>query len=156
MLLLSDNTLTYLRVIPAVILVTYLLWLYFQVRSKQPEFKVEDIIYQERFASGASQKNILTKIGGSRNCLRLVVTSNILWVTSWFPFSLFSPFFDLEHIIPLETVISVSPIKFLGKNTILLTYRDKIGDIHTLRLIPRNLDLFIQSLGPEIEDKKMV
>ncbi len=65
-------------------------------------FRKEEIVYQEFFASGASRKNILTKLGGARNCLRLLVTRDFLWVTSWFPFSIIAPVYDLEHIVPLR------------------------------------------------------
>lgn len=70
--------------------------------SPDPMFRKEEIVYQEFFASGASRKNILTKLGGARNCLRLLVTRDFLWVTSWFPFSIIAPVYDLEHIVPLR------------------------------------------------------
>ena len=72
-----------------------------------PTVAPSDIIYQEWYASGHSRKNILTRIGGARNCLRLVVTKDLLWITSWFPFSLITAFYDLEHVIPRDQIMSV-------------------------------------------------
>jgi len=109
----------------------------------RPRFEPADVVFQEWFASGCSQKNIITKIGGARNCLRLVVTRSFLWVTSWFPFSLIAPFYDMEHVIPLNTIISVRSASFLGRRTFLLTYRDSTGGTHTLRLLPKKPDDFI-------------
>jgi hypothetical protein len=105
-------------------------------------------VYQERYASGCSQKNVLTKIGGARNCLRLVVSRSFLLVTSWFPFSLITPFYDLEHVIPLDSIASIRRSTWSG---FLLTYRDSKGATHTLRLVPKKPDDFIRSLAVKIE-----
>lgn len=117
----------------------------------RPRFEPAEVVFQERFASGCSQKNILTQLGGARNCLRLVVTERVLWVTSWFPFSLLAPFYDLEHVIPLDAIVSVRRSSFFGKATLLLTYRDAGACGHTLMLLPRQPDAFIRSLGVTIE-----
>lgn len=131
----------------------WLVWLFIRARKRRPRFESADVVFQERFASGCSQKNILTKIGGARNCLRLVVTRSFLLVTSWFPFSLISPFYDLEHVIPLDSIKSVRRSSFFGSSTFLLTYRDKTGDEHTLRLLPKNPDNFTRSLGVKIDNE---
>src|SRR6185369_12562643 len=94
-------------------------WLYVRALRKRPRFEPSDVVFQERFASGCSQKNVLTKLGGARNCLRLVVTRRFLWVTSWFPFSLIAPFYDLEHVIPLDSILSLRRSTFLGRRTLL-------------------------------------
>jgi hypothetical protein len=108
-------------------------------------------VFQEWFASGCSQKNIVTKLGGGRNCLRLVVTRNFLRVTSWFPFSTIAPLYDMEHVIPLASIQSVRRSTFLGSRSFLLTYRDGSGEEHVLGLFPRKPDDFIRSLGVKME-----
>ena len=107
-------------------------------------------MFQEKFASGCSQKNIMTKLGGARHCLRIVVTRSVLWVTSWFPFSIFTRFYDLEHVIPLDAIVSVRRSTVLGRATLLLTFRDAEGKERILRLRPRHPEAFIQSLGVKI------
>jgi hypothetical protein len=82
-----------------------MVWRYVRSIQMRPSFTQADVVFQEWFASGCSQKNIITKIGGARNCLRLVVTGSFLWVTSWFPFSLIAPLYDMEHVIPLRSII---------------------------------------------------
>src|SRR5438874_12185634 len=77
-------------------------WRYLRAVRARPRFDAADVVFQEWFASGCSQKNIITKLGGARNCLRLVVTRSFLWVTSWFPFSLIATFYDMEHVVPLD------------------------------------------------------
>jgi len=126
-------------------------WRYFRAVRAKPRFEAADVVFQEWFASGCSQKNIITKLGGARNCLRLVVTRSFLWVTSWFPFSLIAPFYDMEHVIPLHAIVSVRRSRFFGRSTFLLAYRDLKGGGHTLRLLPKKPDDFIVSLGVKIE-----
>jgi hypothetical protein len=131
-----------------------LLWAalrYFRAVRDRPRFEAADVVFQEWFASGCSQMNIITKLGGARNCLRLVVTKKFLWVTSWFPFSLIAPFYDMEHVIPLDAIVSVRHSRFVGRDTLLLTYLDSAGDTHTLRLLPKKPNDFITSLGVKID-----
>jgi hypothetical protein len=128
-------------------------WQYIRAVRDRPRFEAADVVFQEWFASGCSQKNIITKLGGARNCLRLVVTKSFLWVTSWFPFSLIAPFYDMEHVIPLHAIVSVRSSRFVGRSTFLLTYRGVNGEEHTLRLLPRKPNDFIRSLGLNIEDE---
>jgi hypothetical protein len=128
-------------------------WQYIRTVRDRPRFEAADVVFQEWFASGCSQKNIITKLGGARNCLRLVVTKSFLWVTSWFPFSLIAPFYDMEHVIPLHAIVSVRSSRFVGRNTFLLTYRGVNCEEHTLRLLPRKPNDFIRSLGLKIEDE---
>jgi hypothetical protein len=126
-------------------------WLYFRAVLAKPHFEQVDIVFQEWFASGCSQKNIVTKIGGARNCLRLVVTKSFLWVTSWFPFSLIAPFYDMEHMIPLHCITSVKRDRFFGRLTFLVAFTTENGVSRVLRLAPKKPDAFARSLGVAID-----
>lgn len=113
----------------------------------RPHIAKSEIIYQEWFASGASRKNFITSIGGARNCLRLVVTRDTLWITSWFPFILFSPLFDLEHVINRTNIKSVERTSFLGQRCLVLAFSDRLEADRSLRLVPKNVEQFIAALG---------
>jgi hypothetical protein len=113
-----------------------------------PSIRPSDIVYQEWYASGHSRKNLLTRLGGARNCLRLVVTRDVLWVTSWFPFSLFTPVYDLEHVIHRDQIISVRRCGLLLRS-VLITFRDDRGSERTLRLWPWRPAEFLGSLCPQ-------
>jgi len=141
------SVLYWLSFIPTAAVLVWWAWRYFRAVRDRPRFEAADVVFQEWCASGCSQKNIITKIGGGRNCLRLVVTKNFLWVTSWFPFSLIAPLYDMEHVIPLDSIFSVRHSRFFARNTLLLTYRDCRNESHTLRLLPRKPNDFIMSLG---------
>ena len=96
----------WLMVIPTAAIVVYVVWCYIKALGGRPRFTSTDLLFQEWFTSGCSQLNFLTKIGGGRNCVRLVVTKDFLWVTAWFPFSLIAPSYDMEHVIPLSAITS--------------------------------------------------
>lgn len=112
-----------------------------------PSIAPSDIIYEEWFASGHSRKNLLTTVGGAQNCLHLVVTDDLLQVTSWFPFSLFTPFYDLEHVIPRTQIVSVRQSWGLFGRLFLVTFRDACGAEHALRLWPWKPAAFRRSLA---------
>lgn len=141
----------WLWVAAAVATTVYQGWRYVCAVRSRPRFTKEEIVFQEWFASGNSRKNLLTRIGGARNCLRLVVTRDFLWVTSWFPFSLFATFYDLEHVIPLGSITSVQPKRFLGRETFVLSFTMGNGTVRSLNLYPKKPEAFIQSLGVKLD-----
>jgi hypothetical protein len=143
------NVLFWLSLLPGVVFLGYIIHRHVVTFRTRPNIAKEDIVYQEYFASGASQKNVLTKLGGARNCLRLVVTRDLLWVTSWFPFSLVAPIYDGVHVIPLPAISSIESARFFGSNSLLLSYNDSSGRSHTLRLIPRNQERFLAAIRPK-------
>src|SRR5688572_22978969 len=125
-----------------VLMCVYIIYKYVMAVLNRPRFQKPDILYQEWFASGFSKKNILTRFGGGNNCVRLVITKDFLWVTSWFPFSIFAPAYAIEHVIPLDRITEAeSKHGFLSRG-IHLTYVDGNGYSHSLRLIPRNEERF--------------
>jgi hypothetical protein len=65
--------------------------------------------FAERFASGASDKSFLTRIGGASNCLTVIVTDSSLAIRLLFPFSIFAESADLEHLIPLSRIVNIAP-----------------------------------------------
>lgn len=136
----------WLSLLSSVVFFGYIIQRHVVTFRTRPKIAKGDIVYQEYFASGCSQKNILTKLGGARNCLRLVVTRDLLWVTSWFPFSLIAPIYDGVHVIPLPSISSVQPSRFFGSDTLLLAYSDVSGRSHSLRLIPKNRDRFLSAI----------
>lgn len=85
---------------------------YRTLKGKQyPSTPAQDVRFTEKWVSGASHKNLLTKIGGARNCLSVTLSSSALFVRPMFPFSLmFLPeVYDLEHFIPRSKIRRVEP-----------------------------------------------
>ena len=136
--------------LPSAFLFCYIIKRYVIALRSKPVIAKSDIIYQETFASGATQKNMLTKIGGARNCLRLVVTRDLLWVTSWFPFTILAAVWDLVHVIPLSSISSVQSERFFGSETLLLSYTDSSGAVHSLRLLPKHPERFLSAIRQKL------
>lgn len=74
-----------------------------------PKRNDADVVFAERFASGASDKSFLTRIGGANNCLTVIVTDSSLAIRLFFPFSIFAESVDLEHLTPLSKIVNVVP-----------------------------------------------
>jgi hypothetical protein len=123
------------------------LWRHLQARQNRPRIEPSEVVYQEWFASGWSEANLLTKLGGAQNCLRLVVTREMLWITSWFPIAGLASRYDLEHVIPLQSITAVKLSRRLWTNRYLLSYADASGVEHTIGLVPKHPDQFLQALG---------
>lgn len=120
--------------------------IYFKRHSRCPRISPDDVLYQESFASGYSTKNLLTRLGGARNCLRLVVTKDFLWITSWFPFSLFTTFYDLEHVVPRSNLRAVEPTSVFWRKGVRITFLDAASDVHTVVAVLRDVDGFLAAL----------
>jgi hypothetical protein len=140
----------WLSLLPAVAFFGYIIERNIAAWRIRPRLRKEDITYQENFASGASQKNIITKFGGASGCLRLVVTRDLLWVTAWFPFSLIASVYDLAHVIPLQSISSIRSSRFFLIDSLLLSYVDREGESHTLRLVPKNRERFLTAVGVKL------
>jgi len=130
-----------------VLMCAYILYKYVLAAQNRPSIQQNDILYQEWFASGCSTKNILTQFSGGNNCVRLVITKELLWVTSWFPFSLIAPSYDMEHVIPLDWITEVEPNRGFKWRGVRLTYVDANGATHSLKLVPRNEEGFLRAIG---------
>lgn len=108
-----------------------------------------NFLYLEKTASGYSHLNILTRLGGARNCLKIQLTNHYLTISSWFPFSLIAPLYDGVHIIPVEHIVSITPKKkLLWWRGYLLSFRTAETDhVSTFSLYPRNTELFESAFG---------
>ena len=70
------------------------------------------VVFREDFVSGRSYKLSGETLGRALSSLIVIVTRDELWVTTCFPFTAFTAFYDLEYRIPLS---SVSQVKRTGK-----------------------------------------
>ena len=142
----NNQTVFSIQLLVAAIFLGYMIQRYIAGIINKPKLNKRDIVYQEYFASGNSCKNFLTRLGGASRCLRLVVTKELLWVTSWFPFSIFAALYDLEHVIPLQKILSVEGKQSAMGQSLLLTYTDNQSRNHSLQLRPKNPEEFVEAL----------
>jgi hypothetical protein len=114
-----------------------------------PKISPNEILFQEYTASGRSYKTWFTKLGGARNCLKLIVTPTELWVTSWFPFNLLVDEFDLEHRIPKSRITNLILAKSFLSKSFLIKFVTEAGSPRQLQIWPTNWKQFIEALDPD-------
>ncbi len=112
-----------------------------------PAISPNRILYQENFASGRSLEDGITRLGGARNCLKLVLTKDELWVTPWFFPALFAGPYDLVHRIPKQKVLSIREVSsFFRGRCVQIQFTRPNGKTCTLELAPRKVDDFLRVL----------
>lgn len=122
--------------------VGFMLWRRKQRGLVLPKVTDADVVFSERFASGSSCKSWLTRLGGASRCLTIIVTRSQLAITTFFPFTAFAGFYDLEHLVPLADITKadtrglVTEIEFLQKDgsrrKVILRLRDTAGFLRAL------------------------
>ena len=131
-------------------LVVGIVWRYFRHKRTGlvfPQNLQEPIRFEERAASGSSDKTWLTRIGGARHCLRVTVTDAEVWIRPFFPFNILAQEFDLEHRIARASITSIQPTQSAFVRAILVEYRDERGQPHRLTLVLKKPDDFLSALG---------
>lgn len=114
-----------------------------------PKASDPDVVFCERFASGSSHKTWLTRLGGASNCLTVIVTRSQLAIKMFFPFSAFASRCDLEHLIPISDITSLTP---KGRITE-LEFRRSDGTRRTLSLRLRKTNGFMRAIQEQTHGK---
>jgi len=115
------------------------------IRPKLPS----DALFAESGASGSSQRNLMTKLGGASRVLHVWVTSREFVVESIFPFNvwMYENPYDLEHRVP---VASLTLVEEGPKGDVFVSFDDSEQRPHQLRLFvkqPGALVAALKSLG---------
>lgn len=99
-------------------------------------------VFREKRVSGFSTKSFITRIGGARNSLDVIVTDTDLCVKGTFlPFSVIGLFYDLTLRIKLSDIIEITP----KSNKVELAFcNDKGARSIVLRM--NNIDQFVDAV----------
>jgi hypothetical protein len=110
-----------------------------------PEF---DLKFSEKWVSGSSNKNRLTKLGGASNCLAVELSKNALVIRPMFPFNLaFLPqVYDLEHFIPTNKIKSVEPDGTGDKGRVIVEF-ESAGGVNRIELSLKKRQEFLRAVG---------
>jgi|GEM_PF-870904 len=120
----------------------FLLWRRKRRGLVLPKITDSNAVFTERFASGASDKSWLTRLGGASNCLTVIVNQSHVAITTFFPFTAFAGIYDLEHLIPISNITGLFPKgKFIE-----VEFKKNDGTRCKLFLRLRNDADFIQAL----------
>ena len=126
-------------------------WRFYRRRQRGISFPPLNSVrarFHEGMASGNSDKNLFSRLGGARNCLRVTVTDDEVWVHSFFPFYLITES-DLEHRIPHDAITSAQVANTSFGRRVLLDFALPDGGSRRLSLALRNPDGFLAALkGP--------
>ena len=101
----------------------------YRIRKQKsvPSIPQQDVLFIEHWASGASHKNQLTKLGAARNCLSVTLSRNSLIIAPMFPFNLmfFPEVYDLEHVIPRSAIKNVEADGPKGSRSVFVEYESQ-------------------------------
>ena len=115
------------------------------IRPKLPNVA----LFAESGASGSSQRNLVTRLGGASRVLLVWVTSREFVVESIFPFNvwMYENPYDLEHRVPIA---SITLVEEGPKGAVFVSFDDADQQPHKLRLFvkhPGALVAALKSLG---------
>jgi hypothetical protein len=116
----------------------------FSIAGRRADARFRDqghqrIIFRERFASGRSNRSLLTKLGGASRALDVVVTDAELWIKGiWSPFTYIGTRYDLTHRVPLSDVRKVH----LTNNGAELWFRNEEGSESHVELRLKHVEAF--------------
>jgi hypothetical protein len=102
-------------------------------------------LFAESGASGHSEANFVTRIGGAGRILLVSVTEHDLVVECVFPFNVFmyeNPY-DIEHRVPIG---QVQGVQLVDSNSARVRFVDGDRQAHTLRLRLKQPGHFVSSL----------
>ena len=123
--------------------------LYRTINGKNyPVIPEQEITFTERWVSGASQKNVLTKLGGASNCLSVTVSRNALVIRPMFPFNLmfFPEVYDLEHVVARSEISRIEPIARSDLGSVLVEFESD-GQKKRIELTFRRRDEFLRAVN---------
>ena len=105
----------------------------------------ERIVFREIGASGFSHKNFLTRIGGAKRVLEVIVTDRTLVARLAGPFSIMATtgWLDIEQIIPRSDIISIIPH---GSKAVEITFKKSSGETGKYELVMQDRDGFLESM----------
>lgn len=112
-----------------------------------------DAVFHENWCSGRSLRNMLTRIGGARNCLMVYVRESELVVTPKFPFTLmFLPeIFGLDVRVPITSITAVERTSSLIGRSLRIAFAE--GGPPPVELKLRDESGLIRHLGKTVCDE---
>lgn len=113
-----------------------------------------DAMFHENWCSGRSLRNMLTRLGGARNCLMVYVQGNELVVTPKFPFTLFflPEIYGLDVRVPITSITAVERASGLIGRGLRITFTE--GGSPPMELKLRDESGLIRHLGVTVADDR--
>jgi hypothetical protein len=138
-----------LFVVAIIFNVVVVLFFKFISKSSIPTKPTENemMIFEESGSSGFSRKSIISKLGGARNCLRVVVTNEAIYISPISPFNwiLVGPvasLYDLQHHILRTNLVSLKAVE-ADQHSVDIEYHDNKGILKSMQVSLKNRDQFM-------------
>jgi hypothetical protein len=109
-----------------------------------------DALYVERWASGHSLRNVVTRLGRASGCLWVAVTPDALHVGLHFPFNLafLGEIYRLEHRVDVRDVRAVETSRsLLGRRAVRVRFARADGGDETIELQVADPDALTAALA---------
>lgn len=105
--------------------------------------------FSEKWVSGFSHKNSLTKLGGAANCLAVELSKKALVIRPLLPFNLgfLAKVYDLEHYIPKDKIKRVRAEDGEGKGCRVSIEFEENGVEKRIELTLRKRQEFLRAFG---------
>ena len=128
----------------------FLAWRRHRAGPTHPPFTQADVRFQEKYVSGRSDKNLLSRIGGATNALVVTVLKDALLVEPITIIKWIMPagFNDLEHYVERSNILRIEPASAFGQRTVRIEIRGRDGMARTLELALRKHEEFLAALRP--------
>jgi hypothetical protein len=106
----------------------------------------ESVVLEEENASGYSHRNLVTRVGGARRCVKLVVTKDGVVVDLAMPLALVAEQIDMCHRIAFSAIERVTEQEAPFGTECVITYRTPDGGRRQLSVFPEAPDKFLRVL----------
>lgn len=124
----------------------FIIYLFYRKKGpKLPDIPPEKIIFSENLASGASHKNLFSRLGGASRILQISLGKDHLKIKMPMPFALvdFVSGSGLQKYIPTSNIRSVTA---KGGKGVLIEFIDENGSFEKIELILKKRDEFISHM----------
>ena len=108
-----------------------------------PDIDSVNVLFREKRASGYSTQSTLTKMGGARNALDIVVTDKELWIRSMLLLASFGQQYDLLHRIPVKDILSINR----NRKKVTIDFNSGVGQQKQVVLKIKNTEKFLNAIN---------
>ena len=103
------------------------------------------VLFEEGMATGNSDKSWMSRWSIARQCLRVTVTQEEVWIRAMFPLNLISEA-DVEHRVPRKQITSATLANPFAKNKVGIVFIASDGRERRLALVLKNPNEFLVAL----------
>lgn len=116
---------------------------------KPPPISQSEILFQENFLTGATDRNFITRLSAGGNCITIIITFNGVLIRLMAPFrwATSSSIGDMPHYFSISQIRQIKPRRhYPGSKGYEIEYEDHHGKVRWVWLKIRKPDQFLKAL----------